>query len=347
VELDGKIALAPPVALPVPPLPAAPPAKITIRSKVDDQTLVLAADIVLSQEANSLRIQQELLPRMVTLRGLVEMAVPQPRVHDLAAALAAMTQKQGKFPRGTFERPVEKERRGRPYEPGDRVSWMMELLPYLGMPDLYREIDTTQSWRSERNRPAAHCLVPAFLDPNSMSTTWWTRPEYTPVWAAVLPWWWTGAGAGTTQFVGVAGVGLDAAEYAADDASVAKKLGIFGYDRETKLDDLKDSKTNTIAMIQVPPLFRRPWLAGGGATVVGIPEKDSIKPFVCAEYQVGDKKISGTYAIMADGAVRFIPATIADATFKALCTIAPKKVDLEKETVLVPGPGKAVLKTKD
>jgi hypothetical protein len=151
----------------------------------------------------------------------------------------------------------------------------------------------------------------------------------------------------TTQFVGVAGVGLDAAEYAADDASVARKLGIFGYDRETKLDDLKESRANTIALLQVPAMFRRPWLAGGGATVVGVPEKESIKPFVSTEYQVGDKTVPGTFAIMADGAVRFIPATIADDAFKALCTIAPKKVDLDKETVLVPPPGKVILKTKE
>jgi len=337
VEVDNRVVLAPPAGPPPAPPPPAPPPppKVTIRSQVQDQALFLTADIVLSQQANSLRIQQELQPRMVALRGLVEMAVPQQRIHDLARAVAAMAQKEGKFPRGTFDRPPGEKRRGRPYEPNDRVSWMIELLPYLDLAEVHREIDITQSWRSERNAAAAGCLVPAFLDSHTPSFMWLTRSPTMPT--RILA---------TTQFVGVAGVGLDAAEYAAADASVASKLGIFGYDRETKLDDIKD-RASTIALIQVPGLFRRPWLAGGGATVVGVPEADSIKPFVCVQYQVGDKSVPGTFAIMADGAVRFIPATIADATFKALCTIAPKKVDLDKETVLVPAPGQAILKAKE
>ena len=102
------------------------------------------------------------------------------------------------------------------------------------------------------------------------------------------------------------------------------------------------------ALIQVPPIYKRPWLAGGGATVQGVPEKDSIKPFVCIEYEMAGKRVPGTMAVMADGAVRFIPATISDTNFKALCTIAGgEKVDLDKETVLVPAPGKAELKTKE
>jgi hypothetical protein len=318
---------------PAPPTPAPPPPpKITIRSQVQDQALLLTADIVLSQQGNSLRIQQELQPRMVALRGLVEMAAPRPRMHELAAAVLAMAQKEGKFPRGTFER---KPQKARPSEPSNRVSWMIELLPYLDLADVRREIDTDLSWRSEKNAAAACCLVPAFLDPHTPSFMWLTRSPSMPT--RILA---------TTQFVGMAGVGLDAAEYSAEDASVASKLGIFGYDRETKLDSIKD-RASTIALIQVPGQFRRPWLAGGGATVTGVPETDSIKPFICASHQVGDQKVPGTFAIMADGSVRFIPATISDATFKALCTIGPKKIELDKETVLVPAPGQAILKAKD
>ena len=81
--------------------------------------------------------------------------------------------------------------------------------------------------------------------------------------------------------------------------------------------------------------------------MVGVPETGSIKPFVCTERDVLGKRVKGTYAIMADGTVRFIPETIADEAFKALCTIAGgEKVDLDKETILVPAPsGKSELKT--
>jgi hypothetical protein len=318
--------------------------KITVKSQVQVQTFMLTAEIMLSSVANSMEIQNRLAPLMVRMHGAVEMAVPQPRMHELANAVMAMAQKDGKFPRGTFARPIDKDRRGRPHEPDDRVSWMIELLPYLDLTDVRRQIKTDRSWRDPENAAAAICLVPALLDPASPSNTWWMRLRLGQAFA-------------TTQWVGMAGVGLDAAEYAGDDTAATGKLGIFGYDRETKLDDIKD-RASTIALIQVPAAdvpdkdirgFRRPWLAGGGATVAGVPEKGSVKPFVCGQYEMGGNKVWGTFAIMADGKVRFIPETISDDAFKALCAIAgdKKKVDLAKDTVEVPPPGKAILKAKE
>src|SRR5262249_6677392 len=134
-----------------------------------------------------------------------------------------------------------------------------------------------------------------------------------------------------THWVAIAGVGLDAAEYAAGDAATAKKAGIFGYDRVTSKADIKDGPANTIAFLLVPPEHKAPWLAGGGATVRAVPdESEDARPlaqFVCITFpgKTEDKKWEGkrgTLAIMADGAVRFIPADLPVATFRALCTIA-------------------------
>ena len=77
--------------------------------------------------------------------------------------------------------------------------------------------------------------------------------------------------------------------------------------------------------------------------MTGVPETDSVRPFVCAEY----KGKRGTFAIMCNGDVRFIPETIPDETFKALCTIAGgEKIDnLDAVAPKVPSP-QAVLKTK-
>jgi len=58
-------------------------------------------------------------------------------------------------------------------------------------------------------------------------------------------------------------------------------------------------------------------IAGGGATVVGVPETKSIRPFVSSTQ---DSK-RGTYVVMLDGSVRFIGESISDEVFKALCTI--------------------------
>ena len=89
-----------------------------------------------------------------------------------------------------------------------------------------------------------------------------------------------------------------------------------------KMSDIKDGAANTILMAEVPPVFKRPWLAGGGATVVGVPEKNSFKPFVAAEK---DGK-RGSYVIMADGSVRFVANSIAFPVWQALGTRAGGEV---------------------
>jgi hypothetical protein len=146
-----------------------------------------------------------------------------------------------------------------------------------------------------------------------------------------------------THFVGMAGVGIDAADYDPKDASKLKKLGVFGYDRWTKAEDVKDGLANTIYVIQVPPNYPRPWIAGGGATVEGVPEAGSIKPFV--RTHANGKR--GTYALMCDGSVRFIADSISDEAFKALCTTqGGEEVDLDQVAPRVkPTKGGAELKT--
>jgi len=74
----------------------------------------------------------------------------------------------------------------------------------------------------------------------------------------------------------------------------------------------------------LPPTYKTCWLAGGGSTIRGVPETDSVEPFVCTTW----KGRRGTFAIMADGKVRFIPADMRPETFQALCTIAGgEKID--------------------
>ena len=157
-------------------------------------------------------------------------------------------------------------------------------------------------------------LIPAFLNPRYSPDKWRAHPASIGVTRDL----------GATHFVGVAGIGLEAADYDANDPEVAKKLGVFGYNRRTAAKDITDGLSNTIFMIQVKPDEPRPWIAGGGATVTGIRETNSVKPFVLPQ---GNGKV-GTYVIMCDGSVRFIKDDISDDVFKALCTIkGGEKID--------------------
>lgn len=288
-----------------------------------EKTIVLTLNLQLDAKAHETLMGNHVRPALIRRRGMMDMAGGQLRVHDLAAALKAYADNKKQFPRGTFERPVPSQRNGRPYPPNERIGWMADLLGFLGQEELVQMIDVRKSWKDKENLPAAMTLIPPFVLPSSSASAWWVRFPGASTDVA------------TTQFVGVAGVGLDAAEYSATDPGVEKKLGVFGYDRITKLSDFKDSPSETIALIQVSTSFKRPWLAGGGSTVVGVPETRSIQPFVTA--QPDGKR--GALAVMADGQVRFIPETVSDEAFKAMCTIrGADEVQLARDTQVVPRP---------
>jgi hypothetical protein len=249
---------------------------------------------------------------VIHMKGQVDMADPTPRWHELAQAGVALYRKDNNVvPRGTARRDeTVGGRLSRPWPPHQRVSWMAELLPFVGQEDLARRIDRKKSWRDEENLKHGLVLVPQFLNPAYPRTSW----------RALVP----SLGVrdqAATHVAGVAGVGLDAADYDPRNPDQAKKMGIFGYDRQTSLKDVTDGAANTIYMIQVPPDLPRPWIAGGGATVVGIREQDGLRPFITPTTTRANGGKAGVHVIMADGSVRFIRAGVSDEVLKALATI--------------------------
>jgi hypothetical protein len=324
--LNSRLGLKQPVVIldeqgNVPANPDKPPAegkpmegddKLTkISLTVAEKTLLVRIEIMPTPEAVD-NLVALLQPRIVQAKSRIDMTSNRPRLHELAAALRAYVEKNGQFPRGVAQRKPGAERAGLPWRPDQCLSWMVELLPFLGQGEfrsLYENVNFEKSWRDPENALAAATLVPHFLAADAPEAQWWV--SYPGV---------EGNRFAATHFVGVAGVGLDAAdpEFAQMDPNWQKKIGIFGYERTTRLEDIKDGPANTIALLQVPANFKTPWTAGGGSTIRGVPEKDSVRPFVCVKYQ--DRM--GTFAIMADGTVRFIPEDIPDEVFKALCTIA-------------------------
>jgi len=265
------------------------------------------------------------------LRANADMCDDRSRIHELAAATQEFLKKEGHFPRGTLPRKASDER-GIDWRPDQRLSWMVELLPYVAngeFKDLRKRIEDASSWNDPPlNQFVGTTVIPQFLAPLPPDKREGYYIQYPAQKNMPLA---------ATHFVGMAGVGLDAAEYRAGDAATAKLRGIFGYDRETKADDIKDGLGETILLIQVPPAPKSPWIAGGGSTVRGVStDLDCLQPFVCAKYQGKD----GTFAIMADGKVRFIPETIPAKTFQAMCTIAggEKIKDIDEVAPEVPAP---------
>ena len=307
--------------------PARPKPGATLRVEIQQPALVLLTINLTDPGANHRLMSGSIRQAVLEQKGYLDMVGGQPRIHELGDAVIKYTESHaGQFPRGTIERKIPPTRAGRPYEPKQRISWFAELLPYLGSEQAFLSngIDREKSWNDPANLAAAATLVPQFLNPNYPPHTWWVRyPTIMQPTAA-------------THYVGIAGIGADAAEYSANDPATAKKLGVFGYDRTTRVQDITDGVSNTILMAQVPPTYKRPWMAGGGSTVEGVLEKDSVRPFVSP--QPDGKR--GTLVVMADGSVRFVAENVKDEIFKALCTIKGGETDfiLDRDAVPVPRP---------
>jgi predicted metal-dependent hydrolase len=279
-----------------------------------DNVLALGLNLHLTT-AQYKQVQTGLETLGIAIRSMAAVSDRRAHIHELAAAMQAYLEKEGHFPRGAVPRAPDAHR-VLDWRPDQRLSWMTEILPYLSngeFQDIKASLKTDKAWYEEPNDKAGMALIPQFLAPSPSEEFDDFYVEYPNIPVKGFNNW------AVTHFVGIAGLGLDAAEYRAGDPATAKKRGVFGYDRETKKEDIKDGLEQTIVVIQAPPEPKAPWIAGGGSTVRGISEDlDCVKPFVCTEYQ-GKR---GTFAIMADGKVRFIPATIDPKTFQALCTIA-------------------------
>jgi hypothetical protein len=100
-----------------------------------------------------------------------------------------------------------------------------------------------------------------------------------------------------THFVGVTGVG-------ADSATIPKhhpRAGIFGIDRRTSVEDVKDGLAHTMLVAGVQDRLGS-WARSGPATIRGF----TAEPYVNGPDGFGTGQPDGMYVLMADGSVRFL-----------------------------------------
>lgn len=235
------------------------------------------------------------------------------RIHDLGRAANAYPPNHSRtFPPGALLGPGETYGIRGQFTLEERISFFRELLPYLDddrYRQLYAQIDPSKPWLDEQNLKAARVLVPHFLHPNAPPFYGAVRSGDRDIRVAL------------THFVGMAGVGPNAPFYRKDDP----RAGIFGdpaYRGPTTLDDIRDGTSNTILLIQTDSRLAGPWIQGGGATMRGtsFQGNDVGRPYGFLAPPHGGK--TGTFAVMADGSVRFITRDISVDVFKALCTMA-------------------------
>jgi prepilin-type processing-associated H-X9-DG protein len=147
--------------------------------------------------------------------------------------------------------------------PADRrLSWLSRLYPNFTLGGLMSGLDEAKPWDAAENCPPL-CKVRTDVGPRER---WEVRPMGEMKWLVCpasgnrngpeLP--------SMSSYVGIAGVGEDAAELPLSD----RRAGFFGYDRKITRKDIKDGESNTLLAAEVAD--GGPWTAGGRATVRGL-----------------------------------------------------------------------------
>ncbi len=192
----------------------------------------------------------------------------------------------GYFPRGTVD--AEK------LKPEQRLSWCYSILPFIEQAPLYERLSKLEKekWNSDKSKPLTSVKIPTYLNPAIPSK----------------------AKVAETHYAGMAGVGKDAPLLKTDHP----RAGVFGYNRVTRIRDLTDGTSNTIAVTEVNKKLG-PWAQGGGSTIRSLTKK----PYINGPDGIGGPwgGGGGVHAAFADGSVRFISEDIDPSVMKALVTI--------------------------
>jgi hypothetical protein len=119
-----------------------------------------------------------------------------------------------------------------------------------------------------------------------------------------------------TQYIGMAGLGHVAPELTVEDAGV----GIWGYDRQIRSEDIADGAAQTILFTETVRDLG-PWFAGGPPTVRGL--EPSMMPLIGPQGQFGGLHRTAVTA-MADASIRSLDPSMDETVFSALVTINGK-----------------------
>ncbi|MEW4487730.1 DUF1559 domain-containing protein [Thalassoglobus sp. JC818] len=188
----------------------------------------------------------------------------------------------GGFPQGTIPNEDLKVE--------ERLSWLVSILPFVDQFGLYDDFDLESKWNSEENEFLVDIPIQVYVMPGEEG---WQD------------------GYGTTSYVGMAGVGEDGPNLPVN----SPRAGIFAYNRQTRIRDIHDGTSNTIAVGETTKA--EPWAAGGQPTIRPLDRQ----PYINGGNGFGSHFNGGAQFLFADGSVRFISENIDPDVMEALSTI--------------------------
>jgi prepilin-type processing-associated H-X9-DG protein len=195
--------------------------------------------------------------------------------------------------------------------PEKRLSWLVDNFDFFA--GMALRIDRQKGWEAPENQepkgqgmiggPRVLGNLSLFLCPANPSRA----PDGQP---------------GLTHYVGIAGIGPDAASrplHIDDKRTIDPTIGYFGYDRILHREDIKDGLSTTMMVLETR-LNNGPWTAGGYPTLRGL--DPAAQPYIGTDGQFGGTHSGGVNALFADWSVRFLSQSIDPRVFEGLATIA-------------------------
>lgn len=225
-----------------------------------------------------------LLPAVQQAREAARRSQSKNNLKQLGLAIHNYYDTANQMPQGTHPNPQLK--------PEDRLSWIVDVLPMLDQATLSNKIDMKKGWKDKANESVKQS-IPTLLNPSQ------TNPPRAD-------------GYGVTNYVGIAGIGKDAATLPLND----KNVGFFGYDRVVKFRDVTDGTSNTMMVTDSSKDFG-PWSQGGTATIRAL----TTKPYINGPDGIGSPHAGIINVLMGDGSVRSVRQDIDPKIFEALSTI--------------------------
>jgi prepilin-type processing-associated H-X9-DG protein len=230
----------------------------------------------------------------------------------IGLAVNAYRDEHEEYPEATIPNPA--------LAPDRRLSWLVSTLPYLekeppqakprpgqgaaphrDVPRItYERIDRTRAWDDADNHAAVSTPLHWFLCPADPSRA--LRDTL-----------------GLTDYVGLAGLGPDAAALPAGDP----RAGFFGYDRVLTWEQLQEDHggrgTSSTLMVVETAYENGPWAQGGPATVRGVDTAQ--RPYAGVGRPFGGNHPGGFNVLFADGSGAFLRNSIDPEKLEALVPI--------------------------